>query len=341
MASLPEIKVDSVRKIFDDGNHNGFTDMCRFGGYIYLAFRSSPTGHAILPDSKIVVLRSRDGAEWKQVFTFNVPLRDVRDAHFLIFREKLFVYVGAWLCNPKTPGVSDVNDLLGYAAWTCDGNTWEGPQSLEGTYGHYIWRAAAYGGKAYLCGRRVRDFTPTEEPQPIRAVIQSALLESEDGLVWKWAGLFQEVWGNETAFLFEDDGSIVAVARSRGHGQICKSQPPYREWTRTDLGRFIGGPLIVKWAGRYLVGGRKFLTPDEPEKNPRTVLSWLNGDQLIDVAELPSGGDTAYPGFVSISDNKALISYYSSHEGSKSNVAPCSIYLAEISLRNPQYAKSQ
>ncbi|MEI6424882.1 MAG: hypothetical protein WCP55_21890 [Lentisphaerota bacterium] len=261
-AKSAEIKVDSVRKIFDDGNHNGFTDMCRFRSDIYLVFRSSPTGHAIRPDSRIVVLRSRDGAEWEQAFSFNVPLRDVRDPHFLIFRDKLFIYVGAWLCNPATPGVSDINDHLGYAVWTGDGKHWEGPRSLEGTYGHYIWRTAAYGGKAYLCGRRVRDFTPTDGEEGKKAVMESALLESEDGLIWKWTGLFQEVRGNETAFLFEDDGSILAVARSLGRGQLCKSRPPYRDWTRTDLGRFIGGPLIVKWAGRYLVGGRKLLTPD-------------------------------------------------------------------------------
>lgn len=329
--TIPKMSVDSVRKVFDDGNHNGFTDMVRFRGLFYLAFRSCPDGHKMFATSRVVILSSRDGVEWKPAHSFSVPLRDVRDPHFLIFRDTLFVYAGTWLCNPCTPGQFDVNDHLGYAVWTRDGSAWEGPRSLEGTYGHYIWRAAAYGNKAYLCGRRVRDFVPTETPHPLPVAIQSALLESEDGLVWKWTGFFQETKGNETAFLFEEDGAIVAVARAPGKAQVCRARPPYREWTRTDLDRFVGGPLLVKWGRHYLVGGRKFLTIEQEEKNPRMVLSWLVNDQLVDVVELPSGGDTGYPGFVALSDTKALLSYYSSHEGSGTNLAPCSIYLAEVS----------
>ena len=39
------------------------------------------------------------------------------------------------------------------------GNTWSKPFQLEGTYGHYIWRAATHDGKAYLCARRKRGYT--------------------------------------------------------------------------------------------------------------------------------------------------------------------------------------
>lgn len=330
MPQSPEIKADSVRKIFDDGNHNAFTDMCRFRGNMYLTFRSCPDGHKMFTTSKIVVMTSKDGAEWREIHSFSVPLRDVRDPHFLIFQDKLFIYTGTWLCNPATPGVFDNNNQLGYAAWTEDGQHWEGPRSLEGTYGHYIWRAGTYGGKAYLCGRRVRDFTPTDGDEAKNAVMQSALLESEDGFVWKWRGLFQEEKGNETAFIFEDDGQLLAVARSRSDNAVlCRANPPYREWTRIPLNHNIGGPLLTKWGEHYLVGGRKI--PND--NNPKTVLSWLVGDKLVDILELPSGGDTSYPGFIAISDKRGLLSYYSSHEGSNSNVAPCSIYLAELSIR--------
>lgn len=331
MTQIPEIKVDSTRKIFDDGNHNAFTDMCRFDGNIYLAFRSCPDGHQMFPSSRIIVMSSRDGAEWKQVFSFGVPLRDVRDPHFLVFRDKLFVYTATWLCNPATPGVFSANDQLGYTACTIDGRVWDAPRSLEGTYGHYIWRAAAHGGKAYLCGRRVRDFTPTDGEEAKKKVMESALLESEDGFVWKWCGLFQKEQGNETAFIFEDSNSILAVARSSGeNAMLCRSKFPFQEWTRTPLNHNVGGPLLVKWGDHYLVGGRKIPFGD----NPKTVLSWLVGNRLEDIVELPSGGDTSYPGFVAISDKKGLLSYYSSHEGSNSKLAPCSIYLAELSL-NP------
>ena len=34
--------------------------------------------------------------------------------------------------------------------------------------------------------------------------------------IWRKVGLFQERFGNETAFLFEKDGSVLAMGRSGG-----------------------------------------------------------------------------------------------------------------------------
>jgi hypothetical protein len=133
---------------------------------------------------------------------------------------------------------------------------WSEPTILEGTYGHYIWRAAAHDGTAYLCGRRKREFAETS--RNTRSDVESAMLESDDGLVWRNRALFQTTHGNEAAFLFEPDGSVLAVARfTLDNSQLCRSKPPYSNWDRTDLHRFIGGPLLAKWGGRYLVGGRK------------------------------------------------------------------------------------
>ena len=328
MARLPAIHVDSVRKVFDDGNHNAFTDLCRFKGKMYLSFRSCPDGHHVFPTSRIVVLSSDDGREWEQVHAFGVPHRDVRDGHFLVFRDRLFVYAGTWYCGESAPRVRELNRHLGYAAFSDDGRTWSRPVMLEGTYGHFIWRAAAHNGIAYLCGRRKREFVELLEDD--RSAHESAMLESDDGLIWRKRALFQTTHGNETAFLFEPDGSVLAVCRSTlDNSQLCRSKPPYVEWDRKNLNGFIGGPLLVRWGARYLVGGRKIFGPEDH----RTVLYWLEGDRLVDAAELPSGGDNSYPGFVELSPTKGLLSYYSSHEGSRSTQAPCSIYLAELELR--------
>jgi hypothetical protein len=160
--------------------------------------------------------------------------------------------------------------------------------------------------------------------------MESAMLESKDGLTWRKAGLFQEQYGDETAFLFEPDGPILAVARSGGrrNAQICRSKPPYREFTRKDLDRYIGGPLLARWGGRYLVGGRKMLTD-----KPVTSLYWLADDTLHEFAELPSGGDTSYPGFIELSPTRALVSYYSSHERDAAGKTITAIYLAELAIK--------
>ena len=328
-ASLPRLRVESVRRVFHNGEHNAFTDLIRYKDLYYLTFRSCPDGHMVHPTSSIRVLSSRDGREWRQVHRFNVPKRDTRDPHFLIFKGKLFVYSGTWYYGETSRQRYNMNQHLGYAAWTEDGTRWQGPQMLEGTYGHYIWRAAAFGGKAYLCGRRKHEFAETKTREERDPLVESALLESDDGLIWRKIGLFQESYGNETAFLFEPDGSILAVARGGGrrNAQLLRARPPYHEWTRTDLGRYIGGPLLVRWGSRYLVGGRKLT-----EAGPRMALSWLARDRLNELLELPSGGDNSYPGFVALSPTRAWVSYYSSHEKDSAGKPITAIYLAQLAI---------
>ncbi len=327
-AELPEVKVISVERVFYNGEHNAFTDLCQFNGRLYLTFRSCPDGHSVFPSSSIIVLSSQDGKKWQQVHQFSVVNRDVRDPHFLIYQEKLFVYTGTWYCPSRTPIMQDreLNKHLGYCAWTMDGTSWNGPEMLEGTYGHYIWRAAAYNGKAYLCGRRKHEFAEMPRDEESRRITESAMLVSKDGIVWKKAALFQEYYGDETAFLFEPDGGVLAVCR-RGseNAELCRSNPPYAVWERKDLAHYVGGPLLVKWKDHYLVGGRK-----QVGDSRTTALYWLHNDQLIECAELPSGGDNSYPGFVEISSDRALISYYSSHEMDEQGKPMTAIYVALI-----------
>ena len=326
---LPRVRVESVRRIFHNGEHNAFTDLIRYKGVYYLTFRSCPDGHMVHPTSSIIVLSSRDGVEWRQVHRFSVAKRDARDPHFLIFQDKLFVYTGTWYCGDSSPESYDMNQQLGYAVWTQDGASWQGPAMLEGTYGHYIWRAAAFGDKAYLCGRRKRAFAETKSRDESDPLVQSALLESDDGLVWRTAGLFQENYGNETAFLFGPEGAITAVARGGGRrdAELVRAQSPYSKWTRTGLGRYIGGPLVAKWGARYLVGGRRMT-----EAGPRTALSWLADGRLDELVELPSDGDNSYPGFVELSPTRAWLSYYSTHEKDATGRPITAIYLAELSI---------
>lgn len=322
----PEVRVTNVRRVFHNGEHNAFTDLIRFRDRFYLAFRSCPDGHPVHPTSSIIVLESDDARTWRPVHRFRVPKRDTRDPHFLAFNNRLFVYTGTWYCGESTPEDYGYNEHLGYACWSADGRTWSEPAMLEGTYGHYIWRAASHNGIAYLCGRRKREFAET--PRNIRSDVESVMLESDDGLIWRKRALFQTTKGNETAFLFEPDGSVLAVARfTLENSQLCRSKPPYTEWERSDLHRFIGGPLLTRWGERYLVGGRK--TTGE---KPQTALYWLVDGELHEFGVLPSGGDTSYPGFVDLSPDRGLVSWYSSHEQDDSGKTITAIYLADLQV---------
>lgn len=327
---MATIRLTALRQVYNDGNHNAFTDLCRFGDHYYLAFRSCPEGHMIFASSRIVVLRSRDAQAWTEVYSFSVPARDVRDPHFLSFQNKLFVYSGTWPVDPNDSRFMDQNNHLGFGVWSADGANWSAPEVLAGTHGYYIWRAATSGGLAYLNGRCIRAFVTPRDNAHERALMQSWLLQSADGLSWTPVGAFQKEYGDETAFLFEPDGAITAIARAEAGlpAQLCRARPPYQTWTRTTLDRAVGGPLLARWGERYLVGGRKTLD----RSRPVTALYWLINDELVEALELPSGGDTSYPGFVAVAPDRALLSYYSSHEGSGTSLAPCHIYLAELHL---------
>lgn len=325
-AEPPRVEVTNVRRVFHNGEHNAFTDLIRFNDRLFLTFRSCPDGHMVHPTSSIIVLSSEDGQDWQQVHRFRVSKRDTRDPHFLIFKDRLFVYTGTWYSGEATLPISDydMNMHLGYAVHSDDGEAWTDPILLEGTFGHYIWRAASYDDKAYLCGRRKRDFA--DVPRGQREMIESAMLESDDGLIWRYRTLFQETHGDETAFQFDPEGSILAIAR-RGSGpaQLLRSQPPYAEWQRKDLDRYIGGPLLANWGERTLVGGRK-----SGDGGSKTALYWLEQDELVEFAELPSGGDTSYPGFLEQSPTEAIVSWYSSHEKNDDGQPITAIYMADL-----------
>jgi hypothetical protein len=325
----PAVAVTNLRRVFDNGEHNAFTDLVRFRDRYYLTFRSCPDGHMVHPTASIIILASDDLQSWRQVHRFAVRHRDTRDPHFLVFQDRLFVYTGTWYSGATTlpRDQYDLNKHLGYAAWSDDGVSWNSPVMLEGTFGHYIWRAATFGGKAYLCGRRKHQFDI--RPRGEGPNVESAMLESDDGLVWKTRALFQTERGDETAFQFNRDGSILAVGRRGGDkAQLLRSQPPYDQWDRLDLDRYLGGPLLTRWADRWVVGGRHN-TP----AGPKTSMCWLVGDQLHQFAELPSGGDNSYPGLIALSPTTAVMSWYSSHEKDDNGNVITAIYMADLTLK--------
>ena len=330
-SDLPKVKVTYIRRVFHNGEHNAFTDLVRFKDKFYLTFRSCPDGHMVHPTSSIIILSSTDTKQWKQVHSFHVEKRDTRDPHFLVFKGKLFVYTGTWYSGDTTLNAEDydLNKHLGYAAWSEDGLKWHSPIMLEGTFGHYIWRANTFDGKAYLCGRRKKNFAVG--PRGETSIVESAMLESDDGLIWRTRALFQEVNGDETAFQFEADGSVIGIGRrGRNNAQLMRSKPPYTQWRRKELDRYIGGPLLVRWGGRYVVGGRKNIG----DEGPKTSMCWLAGDQLHEFAELPSGGDNSYPSFVEINPNRAVMSWYSSHQKDADGKTITAIYMADLEIVN-------
>ena len=153
------------------------------------------------------------------------------------------------------------------------------------------------------------------------------MLESDDGLVWRKRAVFRPVEGDETAFQFEEDGTVFAIGRGFGPGPayLLRANKPWTNWQRDKLDRYIGGPLLIRWGQHWVVGGRKL-------PGPKTSMCWLIGGKLHEFAELPSGGDTSYPGFVQLSPTEAAMSWYSSHEKDDNGQQITAIYMADLQL---------
>jgi len=61
-------------------------------------------------------------------------------------------------------------------------------------------------------------------------------------------------------------------------------------------------------------------------------MCWLAGDKLYEFAELPSGGDNSYPGFVELDSKRAIMSWYSSHEKDANGKTITAIYMADLEI---------
>ncbi|WP_437193902.1 exo-alpha-sialidase [Planctomicrobium sp. SH527] len=300
-----------VRKIWDKGNHNAFTDLIVHNGKWFCVFREGQ-GH-VSPDGALRVLTSNDGQDWKSAALVTMKDVDLRDAKISVTPEGNLMLCGAGATQP--PAEKSHQTYI----WTSkDGSEWSEPTAI-GDKNFWIWRIVWNKGDAYGIG-----YGTTAENRSVR------LYKSTDGKTFKTLVQNMGVGGypNETAIHFQEDGTAYCVLRldngAKDSGALLgTSQAPYTDWKWEDLGVRIGGPEILKLTdGRFVVSGRSYVG------GAKTKVWFLDPKQkkLTELVTLPSGGDTSYPGLVQQGDN-LWVSYYSSHEG-KTN-----IYMATIKLK--------
>jgi hypothetical protein len=296
-----------VRKIWDGAAHNAFTDLIRFNGVWFCVFRESD--NHISPEGKIRIIASDDGAIWDSRSIVSMPGVDLRDPKISITPAGKLMLNAAGAYDSSAP-----QRHQSFVWFSSDGVDWSDPVPI-GDPNCWIWRVRWNRGKAYGVGYK------TVEPLGTR------LYASDEGsrfdpLVDR---LFVEHVPNESTMAFQEDGVALCLIRRDGKiatAMLGRSEPDYREWTWKDLGLRIGGPnMIILPDGRIVAAFRRY------GFEPWTSLNWLDPDasRVTEFLELPSGGDTSYPG-LSWHDGILWVSYYSSHE------ERTSIYLAKVAL---------
>lgn len=307
--SSAEAELLEVRRIWDQAKHNAFTDLIRFKGQWYCAFREGKSH--VCDTGKLRVLTSTDTEQWKSVALMPWDGGDVRDAKLSVTSDGRLMLSGAVRFLKPKDGQTHQS-----AAWfSKDGTTWSSPYPI-GDPNLWMWSATWHKDAGYSIGYSVAS----------KRFIR--LYHSRDGQTWDTLAddIFPGgTYANETSLVFAKDDTCYCLLRRDSHtatAQLGIAKPPYTQWTWKDLGVRIGGPKMIQLPdGRFVAGVRLY------DGRVRTALCGIDAQQgtLRELLAFPSGGDTSYPGLV-WHEGILWISYYASHEG-KTN-----IYLAKVKL---------
>jgi hypothetical protein len=318
-------EVVTVKRIWDAGEYNAFTDLIRWRDRFWCTFREAE-GH-VGGDGKIRVLVSDSGDTWESAALVEEAGVDLRDPKLSITPDDRLMIVagGSIYRGGKT--------LLGRrprVMFSVDGKTWTPPEAVL-TDGEWLWRITWHAGTCYGVSydaskrstEAAKQAAKSEKPaEPGSADWKLKLFKSADGRKFELV-TYLDVPGNpnETTLRFLSDGTLMALARREAgnrNGWIGTSRAPYTQWKWSDAGMRVGGPNFIQFPG-----GEIWAIVRRYDPKATTVVAEMTTEKLTPVVTLPSGGDTSYAGLVH-HDDLLWISYYSSHKGKTS------IYLAKV-----------
>ena len=342
-------KIEWVRRIYEDGWHNAFTDFQFFKGRYYICFRNG-LSH-VSPEGKAVVIVSDDLVEWKRT---GVPVNttgDDRDPHMVATEGRLFLYAGnVTRPDPVQHGDEGPRLIRTVCSFSEDGEAWTEPRQVYRD-GYWLWGIGRGNDRFYGLAYGNEPAEWNRKPTELH------LLQSADGLDWERVSVVTRN-GSEATFRITDAGTMRIAIRGGDDNRftLASADPPYTDWRLQDMGYVIPAPRLVVAGGReYVIGRQHVREPggpgkpsgqggpgvrgdaDEPGRivERRTSIWRVEEDGVVHVLDLPSGGDTSYAGAVHHDDGALLLSYYSQHEvetGEQHFLYPANIYLAKVRL---------
>src|SRR5437762_9781326 len=142
VASAAQPEIVSVKKIWDQGQHNAFTDLIRWHDKFYCTFREADAH--VGGDGQLRVLVSDDGEKWQSVALIGEKGIDLRDPKLSITPDdRLMIVAGGSVYEGKT-----FKGRQPRVTFSKDGREWTPPQRVL-EEGEWLWRVTWYGGKAY------------------------------------------------------------------------------------------------------------------------------------------------------------------------------------------------
>ncbi len=328
-ASMPAGVISQV-------SHNNL-DIVWHGDRLYVAFRTAPN-HFASADTRLYVVSTQDQVTWTLEASF-FHNTDLREPRFLSVGDTLFLYYALLGQNPAAfePQGSMLTERTGPCGWT------EPEPFYPEVPGFIPWRAKQVGDTAYVIGYEGGENIYVPGGDPVRV----HWLTTTDGRTFAPVVPGQPVvltgGASETDLVRMDDGSVVAVARNElgdaeGWGsKICRAEASAPgAWTCAHDRRKFDSPILFRhrdevWliARRQLDNDgyydleRRELTPEQQTTlynrtywlGPKRCALWrIDGNRLTatHVLDLPSAGDTCFPGVVQLDADRYLVYNYSS-----------------------------
>lgn len=308
------MQLNWLKKIGNKAFHNAFVDLCEFEQQLFCCFREAQ--NHVSADGSIRILTMDFQGNITRTLRIAIPNTDLRDPKVSVTPKGellLIAYARLTAGNNQTKSTRNLT-------WVSQtGHSWSSATEFADR-GWWLWRLRWHQDLAYGFAYNRKQNTihlysgnPTgsfHRHQPFALSLQK----------------HKKGYPNESDIIFDDKKAYALVRRDADSytAQLGLSAFPFKKWRWVDLGRYIGGPVMLRLDNNFaLVAGRIV-------KNRRLVTGLLkmnltNG-ALQELLILPSAGDNSYPGLV-IKSNALYVSYYSSHEDQKS-----SIYLAKINL---------
>jgi hypothetical protein len=323
--------------------HNENTDLFDYAGATFLVHRTAES-QILGPNSSLRVSRSDDhGKTWNLLAILPaIADRDLRDPCFYTMPDgKLGLKALTRL--PVTSDRDSNVDTITVGAQSADGATWT-PLAPMAPETWSFWRIQQHAGMYF-------DAAYEDGDKSVR------LFTSTDGTTWTIGPAIYDVSEDtplETELIFYDD-SLLALVRMDGtndellgsQGRLrtaaCWAVPPYASFDCSQIldGVRLDGPVAFADSGRQFVVARKHILGVRDTK--RTALYELVGPaggplQVVEHAELPSSGDTAYAGIARIDEHRFLTTWYSSlvtedQPWARALLGPTDIWQATIDLR--------